>query len=181
MPDLPITLPFLLIDIAAEGEQFRFLCTEIHPLFRTPEQTEPNDFDCEFAVEYSGSGLSAQFGCDISAGNVYSFYQSLETAYQQLDSEKPAVLENYGSLDRLPAHRTFSECRKTLSQRHSDQNDARSELYRRNPAQSAVLLPRFGGCAGTRKFLLIYTPHGGGVCERLRLHGIREKHRSRSA
>lgn len=98
--NLPIILPFPLIDIAAEGEQFRFLCTEIHPLFRTPEQTEPNDFDCEFAVEYAGSGLSAKYGCDISAGNVYSFYQSLETAYRQLDSEKTALLENYGSLDR---------------------------------------------------------------------------------
>ena len=31
MPDLPITLPFPLIDIAAEGERFRFFCTEIHP------------------------------------------------------------------------------------------------------------------------------------------------------
>ena len=100
MPDLPIILPFPLIDIAAEGEQFRFLCTEIQPEFRTPEQTEPTDFDCGFAVEYAGRGLSAQFGCDISAGNVYAFYQSLETAYQQLDPEKPAQLANYGSLDR---------------------------------------------------------------------------------
>lgn len=100
MPDLPIILPFPLIDIAAEGEQFRFLCTEIHPLFRTPEQTEPNDFDCGFAVEYAGRGLSAQFRCDISAGNVYAFYQSLETAYQQLDLGLTAQLANYGSLDR---------------------------------------------------------------------------------
>ncbi len=100
MPDLPIILPFPLIDIAAEGEQFRFLCTEIHPLFRTPEQNKPADFDCEFAVEYSGSGLSARFRCDISAGNVYAFYQSLETAYQQLDPDLAAQLVNYGSLDR---------------------------------------------------------------------------------
>ena len=100
MPVFPVTLPFPLIDIAAEGGQFRFLCTEIYPEFRTPEQTELTGFDCGFAVEYAERGLSAQFGCDISVGNVYDFYQSLETAYQQLDPEKPAVLENYGSLDR---------------------------------------------------------------------------------
>ena len=101
MPDLPITLPFPLIDIAAEGERFRFFCTEIHPLFRTPEQTEPNDFDCGFAVEYAGRGLSAQFRCDTSAGNVYAFYQSLETAYQQLDLSLAAQLVNYGTALRI--------------------------------------------------------------------------------
>ena len=52
------------------------------------------------AVEYADRGISAQFGCDISAGNVYAFFQSLETAYQLLDPEKPAQLANYGSLDR---------------------------------------------------------------------------------
>ena len=100
MPDLPITLPFPLIDIAAEDERFRFLCMEIHPLFRTPEQKKSTDFDCEFALEYAGRGLSAQFGCDITAGNVYAFYQSHETAYQQLDPDNTAQLANYGSLDR---------------------------------------------------------------------------------
>ena len=109
MPDLPITLPFPLIDIAAEGERFRFLCTEIHPLFRTPEQKKSTDFDCEFAVEYAGRGLSAQFGCDITAGNVYAFYQSLETAYQQLDPDITAQLANYGSLDRTALRIQFDK------------------------------------------------------------------------
>ena len=78
MPDLPITLPFPLIDIAAEDERFRFLCMEIHPLFRTPEQKKSTDFDCEFALEYAGRGLSAQFGCDITAGNVWRFISHLK-------------------------------------------------------------------------------------------------------
>ena len=109
MPDLLITLPFPLIDIAAEGERFRFFCTEIYPLFRTPEQNEPTDYDCEFAVEYVGRGLSAQFGCDITAGNVYAFYQSLETAYQQLDPDITAQLANYGSLDRTALRIQFDK------------------------------------------------------------------------
>lgn len=109
MPFFPITLPFPLIDIVAEGERFRLLCTEIHPLFRSPEQTEPADFDCEFAVEYAGRGLSAQFGCDITAGNVYAFYQSLETAYQQLDPALSAQLVNYGSLDRTALRIQFDK------------------------------------------------------------------------
>ncbi len=98
LPDLE--MPYPLIEMQSGGEHVRFLCTEIIPEFRTPDAEQPADFHCKFGIVYEGGGLSACFRCDITAGNVYAFYQALEKAYAALDPAVTAELANYGTPDR---------------------------------------------------------------------------------
>ena len=54
-----------------------------------------------FEVAYSCLGMDCRFECDITMGNLYSFYLQLENVYECLPGIVPiATLENYGSLDR---------------------------------------------------------------------------------
>ncbi len=101
LPDFPdVEMPYPLMNICSGGEHFQFLCTEIVPEFRTPDAEQPTDFYCKFGVVYEGRGISAQFGCDITAGNVYAFYWALDDAYDGLDTNRTAQLVNYGTLSR---------------------------------------------------------------------------------
>ena len=55
----------------------------------------------KFEVEYNCLGMDCKFECDITMGNLYSFYLQLENVYECLPGIVPiATLENYGSLDR---------------------------------------------------------------------------------
>lgn len=54
-----------------------------------------------FEVAYSCLGMDCRFECDITMGNLYSFYLQLENVYECLPRVVPiATLENYGSLER---------------------------------------------------------------------------------
>ena len=54
-----------------------------------------------FEIAYSCLGMDCRFECDITMGNLYSFYLQLENVYECLPGVVPiATLENYGSLER---------------------------------------------------------------------------------
>ena len=98
LPDLE--MPYPLLDIRSGERYVQLRCTEIVPEYRTPDAERPTDFHCKFGIVYEGGGLNACFGCDITAGNVYAFYQALEKAYAALDPAVTAELTNYGETDR---------------------------------------------------------------------------------
>ena len=100
LPGFPLALPYPLLDIRSGERYVQLRCTEIVPEYRTPDAERPTDFHCKFGIVYEGGGLNACFGCDITAGNVYAFYQALEKAYAALDSAVTAELTNYGETDR---------------------------------------------------------------------------------
>ena len=106
LPMIPLGLPYPLIDIQSGGAHFRFLCTDI-PENQTEYTIRQGGIECRFGIEYEGFGLSAKFGCDITVGNVYAFYRSLDDIYNMLAATQTAMLENYGSLDRTSLSVSF--------------------------------------------------------------------------
>ena len=48
----------------------------------------------EFGIIYKDEAISCQFGCSLTIGNVYSFYVSLDSAYD-LGTPSVAVLKDY--------------------------------------------------------------------------------------
>lgn len=63
-----------------------------------------------FEIAYSCLGMDCRFECDITMGNLYSFYLQLENVYECLPGIVPiATLENYGSLERSNLTFTFDK------------------------------------------------------------------------
>ena len=51
-----------------------------------------------FEISYSCPGMDCRFECDITMGNLYSFYLQLDNVYECLPGIVPiATLDNYGS------------------------------------------------------------------------------------
>lgn len=105
---LDIELPYPLIDICSGGEHFRFLCTEI-PENQTEYTIRQGGIYCKFGIVYEGSGLNACFGCDITAGNVYAFYNALDDIFDALAVTRTAQLVNYGTLERTSLRVSFDK------------------------------------------------------------------------
>ncbi|MBR1530147.1 MAG: hypothetical protein IJ642_12745 [Oscillospiraceae bacterium] len=84
-------LPYALITLSDDHRKFIFQCLSI----------DYNTMYVKFGIIYRSPEVNAKFSCDITIGNVYDFYVSLDMAYDLLDgTETKAVLETYGSLDR---------------------------------------------------------------------------------
>lgn len=87
-----LELPYVLIDISEWDEHFIFQFNEF-------DGNQTDYLTGTFGIVYSGKGMECSFECDITIGNVYDFYISLENAYEYIKGGK-AVLSNYGSLNR---------------------------------------------------------------------------------
>lgn len=94
-----IDLPYKLIDIDTGREHFIFQ-------FRAFDDNQ-SDYSIKmggvtgkFSVIYQGKGINCNFGCDITVGNVYEFYMSLNDSYNMLGQNSAAILKNYGSLNQ---------------------------------------------------------------------------------
>lgn len=95
-----LELPYNLIDIDAANEHFIFR-------FNTFDDNQ-TDYDIKmggvtgnFGIVYKCSGTECSFGCDVTVGNVFDFYKSLDNAYDiMFGKNSSAFLTNYGSLDR---------------------------------------------------------------------------------
>ena len=107
LPDFE--MPYPLMDIQSGGEHFQLCCTEIVPEYRTPDAEQPTDFCCKFGIRYEGSGLSACFRCDITAGNVQAFYYALDDIFDGLAVTRTAQLVNYGTLERTSLSVSFDK------------------------------------------------------------------------
>ena len=95
-------LPYRLIDIRTGSEHFVF---QFHAFDdqQSDVSIKMGGVTGKFSVIYQSEGIDSRFGCDITVGNVYEFYQSLNQAYDRIsDNDASAVLKNYGDL-----HRTY--------------------------------------------------------------------------
>ena len=94
-----IELPFTLIDIREGSEQFVFSFKRFDNEAGYSHKT--GRVTGIFEVTYNCRGISSQFECDATIGNVYAFLLQLENVYECLPGIEPvAVLENYGSMNR---------------------------------------------------------------------------------
>lgn len=102
-------LPYPLIDLRMGDEHFVFQCTALGN--QTAREIEAGGVSCEFGIQYQCSGMGCAFRCDITVGNVYEFYLSLDTAYDILFGRNAsAVLKNYGDiLNRTKLTVTFDK------------------------------------------------------------------------
>lgn len=94
-----IELPYKLIDIDTGRENFIFLFNEFDDN-QTDYSIKMGGVTGKFRVIYQGKGINCNFGCDITVGNVYEFYMSLDNAYDALGKNSVAILKNYGTLNR---------------------------------------------------------------------------------
>ena len=100
-----IELPYTLIDIREDSEQFifSFKCFDNRAYYPNKDGRVTGIFE----VSYNCCGISSQFECDVTIGNLYAFLLQLENVYECLPGIEPvAVLENYGSINRTKM--TFS-------------------------------------------------------------------------
>ena len=93
-----LELPYRLIDIAESGEQFIFKFKEFDDK-QTEYSVSMGGLTGKFGIIYIGKGMNCEFNCDITIGNVYDFFMSLDSLYENFGCSK-AILENYGSLNR---------------------------------------------------------------------------------
>lgn len=94
-----LELPYMLIDIKEGNEQFTlyFKSFDEH---QSVYSINAGGVTGVFEVAYSCLGMDCRFECDITMGNLYSFYLQLENVYECLPGIVPfATLENYGSLE----------------------------------------------------------------------------------
>lgn len=87
-----ITCPFKLMDFHFETFSFEFLFKEF--------DKEQSDYAIEhggvtgiFSVAFNEEGLNVQFPCDVTVGNVYSFFVQLKECYGSMNGA--VVLEDY--------------------------------------------------------------------------------------
>lgn len=89
-------LPFDLIALNLHGEHFAFRF-EKFDADQTDYTVQMGGLTGSFSVRYSCKGIESCFECDVTIGNVYDFYVSLNKAYGAMtDGEASAVLKNYG-------------------------------------------------------------------------------------
>ena len=93
-----LELPYRLIDIEEADENFIFQFNEFDDK-QTDYSIRTGGVTGKFGIVYSGKGMECSFDCDITVGNVYDFYISLENAYEYIKGGR-AMLSNYGSLNR---------------------------------------------------------------------------------
>ena len=87
-----------MIDIEEADENFIFQFNEFDDK-QTDYSIRTGGVTGKFGIVYSGKGMECSFDCDITVGNVYDFYISLENAYEYIKGGR-AMLSNYGSLNR---------------------------------------------------------------------------------
>lgn len=94
-----IELPYKLIDIDTGSEHFIFQFKTFDDN-QTDYSIKMGGVTGKFSIIYQGKGTNCNFGCDITVGNVYEFYISLDNAYNMLGQNATAILKNYGDLNR---------------------------------------------------------------------------------
>ena len=91
-----LELPYRLIDWQSGSEHFIFQFQAFDEN-QTDISIQNGGITGAFGVMYQGTGISCAFTCDITIGNVYDFYISLDNAYDIMYGKNAvAVLKNYG-------------------------------------------------------------------------------------
>lgn len=91
-----IELPYNLIDINTGVELFIFQFNAFDDN-QTDYSIKMGGVTGKFCIVYQSKGINCNFGCDITIGNVYEFYISLDAAYDiMLIKNSAAILKNYG-------------------------------------------------------------------------------------
>jgi len=89
-------LPFDLINLNLHDEQFIFRFEKFDD-DQSDYTVQMGGLTGSFSVLYSCKGIESCFECDVTIGNVYDFYVSLNKAYCAMtDGEASAVLKDYG-------------------------------------------------------------------------------------
>lgn len=95
-----IELPYNLIDIDTGSEHFIFQFNAFDDN-QTDYSIKIGGITGKFNMIYQSKGISCNFECDITVGNVYEFYISLDNAYDIMSGKNSvALLKNYGTLNR---------------------------------------------------------------------------------
>lgn len=96
-----IELPYNLIDIDTGNERFIFRFNDFDDN-QTDYSIKTYGVTGKFGVVYQCRGTDCRFECDITVGNIFDFYMSLDTAYDiMFGKNSSAILTNYGNtLDR---------------------------------------------------------------------------------
>lgn len=87
-----ITCPFKLIDFHFEAFSFGFLFKEFDE-GQSDYSIEHGGVTGVFSVAFNEEGLNAEFPCDVTVGNVYSFFVQLRECYKNINGS--AILEDY--------------------------------------------------------------------------------------
>lgn len=93
--DSRLEMPYTLIDIESVSERFilQFISFDKG---QTDYSIKNGGLTGQFGIKYAGKGMSCEFMCDITMGNVMDFGVALESAYDNLSGPK-VELFNYGS------------------------------------------------------------------------------------
>lgn len=92
-----LELPYNLIDIDTSNEHFIFRFNAFDDN-QTDYDIKMGGVTGEFGVVYQCRGTECCFGCDVTVGNVFDFYKSLDNAYDiMLGKNSSAFLTNYGN------------------------------------------------------------------------------------
>ena len=95
--DSNLELPYKLIDIHEDGEQFALSFKEFDS-GQSDYSIERGGLTGKFEVTYNCCGINSQFECDMTIGNLFDFYIQLENSHECLSgTDSIAVLEDYGS------------------------------------------------------------------------------------
>ncbi len=91
-----LKLPYKLIDISDNGEQFTLSFGSFDST-QSERSVMRGGLLGGFEAAYSCEGMENAFECDITVGELYSFYIQLESVYECLPGGEPvAVLEGSG-------------------------------------------------------------------------------------
>lgn len=52
-----------------------------------------------FGIAFNEEGLNAEFSCDVTVGNVYSFFVQLKECHENINGS--AILEDYSKVTRI--------------------------------------------------------------------------------
>ena len=93
-------LPYKLIDIGMEEEHFTLSFTKFKP-HQDSYSIKRGGIAGDFEVSYKCNGIESRFECDLTTGNLYSFYVELDNSYECLPGSEPvAILANNASPER---------------------------------------------------------------------------------
>ncbi|MCH5349993.1 MAG: hypothetical protein J1E40_11765 [Oscillospiraceae bacterium] len=129
-----IELPYDLIDINTGSEHFIFQFISFDDN-QTDRSIEMGGVTGKFGIIYQSKGIDCNFECDISVGNVYTFYYSLDTAYDIMSGRNAvSVLSDYGdTLNRTNLTITFDNKGRCLMDGYFKNKD---DLYKSSIAFS---------------------------------------------
>ncbi len=96
--DSRLELPYTLIDIENASEHFVFKFISFDK-GQTDFSIKNGGLTGQFGIKYTGKGMSCEFMCDITMGNVRDFGVALDSAYDNLSDPKVEMF-NYGSPNR---------------------------------------------------------------------------------